>query len=194
MTKFNTILIIVLSFFLLGVSGQAQKREREFRIKADDFPSVALEALRPYLNGAKRKRFYKEFDGDKTSFEAKFKKGRLFYSVEFDSIGQLEDVEFIVTKNDIPASSFERISDYLNQNFVKTRIKKIQQQYPIQREATTTLREAFQNLLLPYLNYELIISQRAEKGFEEYELLFDAEGNFLSARKSIPQKYDHVLY
>lgn len=58
----------------------------------------------------------------------------------------------------------------------------------------STLQEAFQNLILPYINYEFIIAGKEEKGFVEYELLFDATGKFLGKRKSIPQKYDHVLY
>lgn len=172
----------------------AQKKERELRIKKVQFPQVAMAKLEPYLKDARRKRFYREFDGEKTSYEAKFKKGRLYYSVEFNSEGLFEDVEFIITEDDIPEDSFEQIDFYLNENFDHHRIKKIQQQYPKQENEVTTVREAFQNLLTPYLNYEIIIASKGEKGFEEYEVLFDAQGKFLISRKSIPQKYDHVLY
>ncbi|WP_343488113.1 hypothetical protein [Allomuricauda sp. d1] len=189
------------SFLLLAIlifSSQhllCQKREREFRLRPNDFPKVALVKIAPYLKEARRKRFYKEFDGEKTSYEAKFKKDRLFYSVEFDSLGVLEDVEFNIDEDDIPEESFEKIESYLQKNYERERIKKIQQQHPRnEKEEQTTLREAFQNLLLPDIRYELIIAHRGKKGFEEYELLFDAEGNFLSARQSFPQKYDHVLY
>lgn len=175
-------------------SGHAQKKERELRIKKVQFPEVAMAKLEPYLEDARKKRFYREFDGEKTSYEAKFKKGRLFYSVEFNSDGFFEDVEFIITEDDIPEDSFEQIESYLNKNFDHHRIKKIQQQYPKQKNEVATLREAFQNILTPYLNYEIIIASKGEKGFEEYEVLFDAQGKFLISRKSIPQKYDHVLY
>ena len=192
MMKFRLLLFVL--FMLSSVLAHGQKREREFRIKEGDFPKNALTSLETYMKNARRTRFYKEFDGEKTSYEAKFKKDRLFYSVEFNADGLLEDVEFIISEDDIPEASFDRIEEYIEVNFDRNRIKKIQQQYPKQETEALTLREAFQNLLLPYLNYEIIISTKAENGFEEYELLFDANGKFLNSRKSIPQKYDHVLY
>jgi hypothetical protein len=174
---------------------QEEKNEREIRIKKTDFPSHSLDLIAPYLQKVTRLRFYKEYDGEKSSFEAKFKKQRLLFSVEFDSTGTLEDIEFRIKKVDIPHDSWKAIETYIDQNFKNTRIKKIQQQYVVKTDnAKLVLKDAFQNLIKPYINYELIISSKDAKGFQEYELLFNAEGKFISSRKSIPQKYDHVLY
>lgn len=187
---------IFLAFFSFCATCFSQeKRERELRIKEDGFPKIALEKLSPFLEDAKRIRFYKEFDKKKTSYEAKFKKDRLFFSVEFDSTGILEDIEYTIESVDIPEESWKKIETYIKEVFDRPRIKKIQQQYPIQNSMEQqTLKDAFQNLLMPYINYELIIASKERKGFREYELLFDANGKFIRARKSIPQKYDHVLY
>ncbi len=189
-------LIICLIFlFFSGILLSQEKRERETRIKESAFPKTALETISSYLKDAKRIRFYREFDGKKISYETKFKKDRLFFSVEFDSIGVLEDVEFLIKKVDIPEDSWKNIETHLEQNFDRPRIKKIQQQYARQnRDDAQTLKEAFQNLLVPYINYELIISSKNGEGFQEYEVLFDANGTFVKLRKSSPQKYDHVLY
>ena len=110
-------------------------------------------------------------------------------------MGKLEDVEFIISKNDIPEATWTLIKNSLDQKFDKAKIKKIQQHYPKANEQQSELlREAFQNLLLPYIKYEIIVSAREDKGFREFEVTYDAEGNFLYSRLSIPQKYDHILY
>lgn len=177
------------------VSGQ-NKYERESRIDKSDFPNSAYILIEDYLKDAKRVRFYQETDSTKKSFETKFKKGRLHYSVEFDENGTLEDVEFKIKERDIPNESWSAIKSYLNENHYRHRVKKIQQQYPLRdgKSVEKTLHDAFQNLILPDVNYELIFSAKEDKGFQEYEGLFDAEGRLIQLRKSFPPSYDHVLY
>jgi hypothetical protein len=46
----------------------------------------------------KRVKFYKESDGDKISFEAKFKYKKQHFSVEFFASGVLEDIEILINK------------------------------------------------------------------------------------------------
>ncbi|MCE2613335.1 hypothetical protein LVD13_10155 [Flavobacteriaceae bacterium D16] len=195
MKKYNSLVALLLLFFV--TTGWAQnKYEREFRIKKSQFPENAYAYLTNELENANRIRYYKEIDSNKVSFEVKFKKDRLFYSIEFDSTGELEDVEILIKEVDIPKSSLEAINAYLKENFTKYRIRKIQQQYS--RVAfgsiTNTLKKAFQNLIDPKINYELIVGGKTDGNYQDYEILFDAEGNFISLRKSLPANYDHVLY
>lgn len=189
---------IVLPLFLLwGLFSSAQyKYEREYRIRKVQFPEKALSYIHEKLMDAKRIRFYKETDSSKVSYEAKFKKDRLWYSIEFDKEGMLEDIEILVMPADIPDDSFNKIQHYLSEYFKKHRIRKIQQQYPFSETESpeTTIKNAFQNLMLPSINYELIVSGKKEKTTEQFEVLFDAEGNFKSIRQSLPPNYDHVLY
>lgn len=171
------------------------KFEREFRIPEADFPEAALEIIAPYVQDAKRIRFYREIDSIKKSFEVKFKKDRLRYSIEFDERGKLEDVEFLITSNDIPEESWFKINGHLKSNFQKVRIKKIQQQYSVKNsDSKKVLREAFQNLILDYINYEIIFTAKKDKGFQTYEALFNSRGILIRLRKSFSPKYDHLLY
>ncbi len=193
MMKYN---FILLCFWLLScfpVKAQT-KNEKEIRITEDQFPPSAYNSLIPYLTNAKRLRFYQEKDGDKLSYEAKFKSGKIHYSVEFNFHGQLEDVEYIIEEVDIPDSSWEVIQVYLNSKFNRYRIKKIQQHYPNTSNTKTTLKNAFQNLITEEIRYEMIVAYRTEKGFKEIEILFNAAGQYLSSRESTPQKYDYVRY
>ncbi|NAS12664.1 hypothetical protein GTQ38_11665 [Flavobacteriaceae bacterium R33] len=172
------------------------KREREFRIKKSQFPEQAVDFLKEKLENAKKIRFYKEIDSNRTSYEVKFKKDRLKYSVEFSEAGKLEDIEILIREIDLPNESLNQINSYLRQSFKKFRIRKIQQQYVASpgENPEITLKNAFQNLLLPTLNYEFIISGKQEEEYQDYEILFDASGNFLKLRRSLPANYDHVLY
>ncbi|WP_411029023.1 hypothetical protein [Spongiimicrobium sp. 3-5] len=194
MMKYSLFLILFL-FISFGVFAQ-NKYEREHRILKKQFPKNALAFVEAKLEGAKRVRFYRELDSAKTSFEVKFKKDRLHYSVEFDENGNLEDVEITISEIDLPNESWANIKAYLNKNFKKTKVRKIQQQYTTSGHQTSeeTLRNAFQNLLIPSLNYEIIVAGKKRKNFELFEVLFDASGNFIKIRKSLPANYDHVLY
>lgn len=187
----------LLFFVLWSFSSMAQyKYEREYRIRKDQFPATATALLDTNVTEMKRLKFYKETDSTKSSYEAKFKKDKLWYSVEFDVNGALEDIEITIAPLDIPSDVLVNITNYFNNSFTKYRIKKIQQQYVAtnEEELKTTLRNAFQNLLLPSINYEIIVSGKENKSYLEYEVLFDAEGAFINKRKRLPPNYDHVLY
>ena len=194
-TRILQALFLILFFCCFSTIAQ-NKYEREYRIKKSQFPEEAIILISEKLEGAKRLKFYKETDSAKTSFEAKFKKDRLWYSVEFDESGKLEDIEILVKEVDLPSDTYSAILKYLDKSFLKYRIKKIQQQYPTNEgeELNKTIKNAFQNLILPSINYELIIGGKKNQEYFDYEILFDSQGNFIQTRKSLPPNYDHVLY
>ena len=187
---------MLLIFFCVFSALAQDKYEREHRIKKTQFPEKALNYIAENLEDAKRIRFYRETDSSKTSYEVKFKKDRLHYSVEFDKGGKLEDIEILIKAIDIPEESFSRMNDYLEENFSKYRIRRMQQQYPVnpEEDVETTIKNAFQNLMLPSIKYEFIISGKKDEEYEQFEILFDARGKFERIRKSLPPNYDHVLY
>lgn len=194
MTKSKFLVIWLFALVPCIVSAQ-NKYEQELRIEKSAFPAKALELVSPYLEDVKRVRFYHEVDSIKKSYEVKFKKDRLRYSIEFDQEGYLEDVEFLIKEVDIPEESWTQIENYLKNNFQKFRIKKIQQQYPVGKNTPeTTLKQAFQNLILEYINYELIFTSKGKKGYRTYEALFSSAGKLLKLRESLPVSYDHILY
>ena len=58
------------------------KAEREHRIKKNQFPETAHDFIKEKLQDAKKLRFYKETDTAKISYQARFKKDKLYYSIE----------------------------------------------------------------------------------------------------------------
>jgi len=193
--KYKQILFILVFFCCIQGVAQA-KYEREHRIKKSQFPEKAHTLIANEITKVKRLRYYKETDSVKTSFEAKFKKDRLHYGMEFDEDGILEDVEILIKEIDVPNDTFTSIKNYLNRSYTKYQIRKILQQYPVKKteEIKKTLKEAFQNLLLPTVNYKLIVSCKTEDGSVDFEFLFDSTGTFKKKRALLPPNYDHVLY
>ncbi len=191
----SKLLFIAVFIFSVFFASAQNKYEREYRIKKSQFPEKALAYIQEKLDDARRIRFYKETDSTKISYEAKFKKDRLKYSIEFTEDGTLEDIEIIIKPIDIPNDTFDKMNAYLKENFVKYRIRRLQQQYPVgENDVETTIKNAFQNLMLPYMKYEIIVSGKKDKAYEQFEILFSADGNFEKIRKSLPPNYDHVLY
>jgi len=193
--KFKELLLIPIFLFILSARGQ-EKMELERRITVDEFPQEALLEINPYLEDAKAVKYYQESDGSKFSFEVKMKKAKLRYSVEFDTQGLLEDVEIGINEVDIPTASLTAIKEDLNKRFSRFKIRKIQQQYrhTSDKAVSETLHEAFQNLLLPDLRYELIVGGREGKVFQSYEMLYNAEGKFLNKRIVRSSDKRYVLY
>lgn len=194
--NFKSVSLFILFFgFSVGMAFAQVKDEREHRIRKSQFPENARLFIHQKLVNAKRIRFYKEIDGDKISYEAKLKKDRLKYSIEFNVEGKLEDIEITIKPIDIPNDAYAKITTYLENNFKKYRIQKIQQQYIVDGDdIDQTLKNAFQNLMLPSIKYELVINGKNDKGFEEFEILFNANGKFELIKKALPPNYDHVLY
>jgi hypothetical protein len=62
------------------------------------------------------------------------------------------------------------------------------------KNVSQTLQEAFQNLLLPEIRYELIVGGKEGNVFQSYEMLYDAQGNFLSKRIVRSSDKRYVLY
>jgi len=193
----NILLKITIATILLSIQvGHSQyKYEREHRILKSQFPALAIANIEQNVTDFKRIKFYKETDSTKISYEAKLKKDKLWYSIEFNEEGTLEDIEILIKPTDIPNDTYAKILDYLNNNFTKYKIKRLQQQYPSNNEVVEDIfKNAFQNLMLPSNNYEIVVVGKKEKGYLDYEILFDADGNFKKTRTSLPPNYDHVLY
>ena len=196
MNKYRFLLFAIMVLLQYSTGFSQVKVERQHRIKKNQFPEAAHDFIKEKLNDAKKIRFYKETDTTKIMYEAKFKKDKLHYSVEFDKSGKLEGIEILIHEVDVPEDSWSNIAKFLEEKFDKHKIRKIQQQYRItsDEKVETTLKNAFQNLLIPSLNYEIMVRGKIRDNHADFEILFNAEGDFIKMKESLPANYDHVLY
>ncbi len=184
-------------FVLLGTFAHSQEKkiEKEEDIDRNNMPENAQKYLQDNIPEKSRKiRFYYETDGDKESYEAKFKFRKNRYSVEFNERGILEDIEVVIKKENLDRSLRKKIDAYLEKENDRFRIEKIQAQYIAGGINTKELLPGGIKKELTPDNYELIVATKNAGKLKKFEMLFDAEANFKSEREILRNSYDYLIF
>ena len=127
MHKFIYIILLLVVQYSSNLYAQ-EKYEKESRIKQKNVPSKALLFI-DSLNFKNKIKWYKEEGLYRKSFEAKFKYNKARYSVEFDTLGNIEDLEIEVDWEDLKSNISDSISLQLKIDCIKHKIVKVQKQY-----------------------------------------------------------------
>lgn len=190
--------LIIGHLWLSGLTMDAQaqepnKYEREYRVSASEVPAAA----RRFVDSCgfeRRIRWYREESLNEPSYEAKVRHGGHQHSIEFDTLGTLEDVEISWRQRELPDSVASDLSRYLNETFRSWRIKKIQLQWLGPPQVVRALIRGKTPAGAYQLRYELIVIGRNTDGREWYELLLDDQGSPLMRRRIIHRNTDHLDY
>ncbi|WP_339662554.1 hypothetical protein [Croceibacter atlanticus] len=181
-------------FFLTATGYSQVKKEYEKRISEADIPAEALLLISPFKKEFNRLKYYKEFDGDNQSFEAKFKYESSHYSVEFNNEGKLEDVELKLSKNKLPKALWEAIKLNLDSNYERWKLEKLQCQYSHINNPKETLEKALNKTQTKQENYELIVAIKQKGKLKKMEILFNARGEVLNRRDILRRSYDFLIF
>jgi hypothetical protein len=176
----------------LSVSGQ-EKYEREYRLAEEDIPAVAL-AFVDSCHFSKRIRWYGEESLMGPSIEAKVKENKIRHSIEFDTLGQIQDVELKIDWQKIPASARSQMEKYFTENFTKHRVVKVQRQWTGPPETLIALirGESTQD---PFITkYEVVLRGRTEAEQHDYEILFGGNGQFEKRSMIVHRNTDNLDY
>lgn len=195
MSRYKLLILILCLFSTFEYFGQS-KNEKESKVLRTDFPIAAQQLLSLTPDNAKRIKFYQETDGDKSSFECKFKLHHFWYSVEFDQEGTLEDIEVKVRKHQIQESIRTTINNYLDQNSDKYDIIKIQEQYVY--DGTLPAIEFYKSTLSNRnsisSNYEIIVALKRNKSWTLNEMTFDINGRYIKSRELQTNSYEYIMH
>jgi hypothetical protein len=191
MFRFFTLLLVIFTLFSSHLAGQT-KFEKESRIKESDVPNAA-NAFVGSLTGIKNLKWYKETSTTGQSIEAKFKKDKEKFSVEFDTLGNLEDVEKTVNWEVIPKTQQDKIIRGLDSVFTKFSILKIQLQYKGKAEDLISLIQTNERRKEIKLAFELIVKGTKEKK-HQYEILFLENGFMQTVNEIIFKSADHLMF
>jgi len=188
------LLLILFSFTQLIFS--QIKSEKEERIEVSEFPEKAQNIIKILPEECKHLKFYKETDGEKHSFEAKFKYKKQRYSLEFSTNGIIEDIEITTKFKTIVNPIKDSIKAYFKNNFKKHKFIKIQQQYSYSQETDSKqfLIDIMSQNTITEPKYEIIAEIKTDKDRIIKEFTFNNDGSFLSSRILNPTSYEHVLY
>ncbi len=170
-----------------------EKFEKESRMKEQDVPTKAVQFI-DSLPIKCNVKWYLEEGLKGNSVEAKFKWHKKKYSIEFDTLGVIEDVEIEIREKKIPSGLMNSISTQLENDCLKYDIEKIQIQY-----------QGSHNLLLKQLNseevisgisvsYELIVRCKSTENICLFEYVFGDTGAVTSTSKIIFKNSSHLEY
>lgn len=187
-------IILISTFLLFQQFLTAQKKyESESRIDKKVVPKSAVQFIEQ-LNFSSKIKWFKETGLTSYSFEGKTKYKGKKYSIEFDSIGQLEDVEIEVSKKEMNSSVLSKIDTYLKKDLSKYRIRKIQIQYSGNIDLVRKkiqINEHSQDLKTCY---ELVVSAKVNNKFQKFEYLFSDSGEFILRKTIVLVNTDNLEY
>lgn len=187
---------ILLSLILLCNEAYAQKIEREYDISNNEAPQKANAFIRHYFKEVEANWYMEESHQGKT-IEAKFKFNGSKFSIEFDTIGNLLDIEKQVKFKQLETKNKDLISKALNAVFIKYKIKKTQEQFiGDEKNVAKHISAQDQPKEKDYtLNYELIVKAK-EKGKPKafYEVLISENGEILRVDRIVQRSTDNFEF
>jgi hypothetical protein len=194
MFKHLSVYFIIFLILLSNTDLSAQQKyEKESRIKPRDVPQKALNFIDSANIKAKLK-WYFEQGLNRSSVEVKFRQNKQKHSVEFDTLGNIEDIEIEIKQSDLDATLKDVINAHLKKDCIKHRIEKIQRQFSGSRPqliAKLKNLESIQNLVI---KYEVVVRCTSRNKVELLEYLFDDKGAVLSTSKIIFKNSSHLEY
>lgn len=187
--------LVILSLFCFSCSDvQAQiKVEKESRIRKKDVPQKALVFI-DSLGLKKCIRWYREESQDGISIEAKTKYKKNRHSIEFDSLGVIQDLEIELDEQELDTVVLQNLQNYLKFTFDDYKIQKIQSQYI---DSETNLLDFLLRKKQPVslkTCYEIVVEVQTTTGFELLEILTDDTGKVLNTYQIDIRNTDNLEY
>lgn len=186
--------LIQIIYFLVPLSAASQEKfEKESRLKPSEVPAEAMAFIED-LDLPLKVRWYLEEGLQTRSVEAKFKYKKAWYSVEFDTLGAIEDVEVEVKPGKLPSPVLDAVVKQLKEDCSAYRINKTQIQYLGEKEALKSIIRTSKVGENVTTNFELVVRCSNDKGVNLFEYLFDASGEVLSLARIIFKNSSHLEY
>lgn len=150
-------------------------------VKPRDVPSVAIDWLKDSFENVKRPKWYLEYSQNGKSYEAKFNYKGHFHSVEFDSLGNVQDVEIEIKVSEVGQEVWKEIQSYFVSEYEQVKVEKIQRQLTGSKSDLEDFFDEDESAGI-VTRYE-IVYQGKNNLWELWEALFDDSGTFVSKLK-----------
>lgn len=160
------------------------KFEREFRVDPTGFPAAARSFAQdgPF---DRRIKWLKEESQDGITYEAKTKYNRKKYSIEFDTQGNVIDVEKTIKMEELDDRTRKNLDHGLQETFGRYRISKIQEQWKADDETLLELIRYGRSENTYELHYEIIVKARREGAKDFFEILLTPSGETVRVSRII---------
>ncbi len=191
--KFILLFLIFVAGFgnLSQVNGQ--KFEREYGVSYPEVPESAV----AFVKGCdfdRKIKWFKEESQDGISFEAKTKFRKTWFSLEFDTLGIVIDVEQKIKPKNMKPSDLEMINKALSGLFSKFKITKIQRQWKGAAPVLTQLIQTGKSKDDFQLAWEVVVRGRQDDQWNAYEVLISPKGEVKTVLKVIRRESDNLEF
>ncbi len=170
-----------------------EKFERESRMSTSDLPKFALDFESTFEDNQSMK-WYLEEGLERYSIEAKYKRKGKRFSVEFDTLGILEDVEIEIEQSAIPPTTFDSICERLKTEGKSYKIDKIQIQFTGDQSVLEKVAKSGESAPGCVIRYELVVRMRKGKNLSSFEYLFSENGALEKRSEIIIQTSSNLEY
>lgn len=174
------------------LSFSQEKIERESKVKPSKVPVPAKEWLSDAFEGLRKPKWYLEYSQTGKAYEAKFIWRSDFYSVKFDSLGNLQDVEIEIQQTEIPTEAWESMQRYFSGDFREIRIQKIQCQLIGDQSDMEDFFDENETKGVT-IRYEIVFEGKSE-AWQVWEALFDEAGLLISVIKVQLRPLDNLVF
>ncbi len=197
---FSLTALSLLFSFGYSQGDQGDKVEYEKRVKKEDFPATSILLIQESFVISKKERFFKESDGQNIYYEYKALYKNKNWSVKFNQEGILVDVEVLKSFKNITDTIQLNIRTYLEKEYKKYNIKRLQIQYLKKPNVNFSDSEFIQEILQDnyrnaHINFELEVEVLYDNDSSNLvEFLFDHSGRIVKKRKVNKRDEDYILY
>jgi hypothetical protein len=187
------VLVIFISMTITVQLLAQTKTEHEFRIKPEEVPAKAISFIEQ-CQFPKKIKWYAEESQNGKSFEAKTKFRKTTYSCEFDSTGNIEDIEWIIDFPELDKNLQFKMDSSLNQLYLKYRVIKLQVQWFGEPESLIKLIHNSQSDEPYTTRYEMVIRNQKENSSDYSEILFDDQGRIIDVYRIVQPSTDNLEF
>lgn len=184
---------VLLAFLNSSLLCAQQKYEVESRLSIAEVPEHALSFI-DSLSIKRKVKWYLEEGLYRKSIEAKYRSEGKRYSIEFDTLGNIEDVEININSTDIDKKALQSITDYLDKEFDDHKTIKAQVHYEGDRGILLATLLCHQPVPVIHPKYELVVRCKQDKKANLYEFLFDKDGSLVSKVQIVLKPSVHLEY
>jgi hypothetical protein len=188
------ILIYVILLILPAANALGQtKYEKEEKLKLREVPAKARQFV-DSLHFQSKVKWYYEQNLQGNSIEAKAKIGKKEYSIEFDTLGNIQDMEVQLEEKEVPQNTFSAIEKALQASFSSFQINKIQVQYKSDPSTLLLLAKNQSAKRMYTTSYELVVKGKKGKQVKLYEITFTENGELTATSEIIFSNTDNLEY
>jgi phosphopantetheinyl transferase (holo-ACP synthase) len=181
-------------FIVLTLNAQENKDEKESKLTEKEVPAKLRLLISDFQDVAKHVDYFLEINEEKKSYEVKLLYKKSYYSIECNDSLKLEDVEVIIREKEIEPALLDKFNEYLSK-YDKFQIDKIQKQFSSKKWSDKeVVRKALEHGTGDTINYEIEASVKSDGKWKALEILFSAEGKFISQKEIVKRSSDFILY